>query len=796
MTPTASSPPAAAAGGPLPGSDATGQLRWRVVTDEPGLQALEPHWDALLERCVVRTPFMTWDWVSVWWREHHQKARLCVAVAEEAQSGTPRGIAPLLIGRQPSGPRKALRHLTFIGCLGEDGSQGMDFIVPAGDESVVTPLLCRVFRDQVMHWDVIDLPYVHEESPNLPFFRTALGAFAGSGERDAPLLSHLLDLPGTWDELMSSFKSKQRVAHRTKWTRLMDGNAGRALAGGRDLPLEAAFDELWRLHEARFEGRHSAFLNPEMKRLQQELIRRWGARGRIVLPLLEANGSIVAAHYGFALFGKHWSYQTGFDPACANLSAGILSLGWTVQCAIEKSLREFDHMPGDARYKQEWSTRVRRVCFLEAFNYLSLTSLTFRTVRALNRLGPPVETPPDPAPGDEQAERPAALAVKSSIDPHSAVFIDLLRGLAALGMLVTHGVDIGIRGALGADLSGASTAWKWIAATLGHGSLLVWCFFVISGLCIHDSIARSMADDRLRWKRYAVARVTRIYPLFLAGLALAVAVWWVTEGTHGSPFAWPQFLASLFSLQILTNTFPAYDPSWSLSNEMIYYFAWPLAFILLGGRAERAFRWSVALSAAGAAGIFIMWKVFHRLEHSAFVFGAWSLLVLYPLWLWGARLATKGGPPGVRMNRALWSLSIPLCIGSEIVLAIAKYHDSPQWVLDFAGITAIPGLAMLIGGAPHLKLAARQRLRPVARWLGQFSYPCYVLHLQLMILIDRLLLPQLGGAFIHHPVVRSAALILPTAASLALIGPWLERKTMAWRSGVLGRLGDAAQARA
>ncbi len=84
----------------------------------------------------------------------------------------------------------------------------------------------------------------------------------------------------------------------------------------------------------------------------------------MVLPLLEANGKIVAAHYGFALFGKYWSYQTGFDPACANLSAGILSLGWTVQCAIEKGLREFDHMPGEARYKQEWSTGARRVYFL------------------------------------------------------------------------------------------------------------------------------------------------------------------------------------------------------------------------------------------------------------------------------------------------------------------------------------------------------------------------------------------------------------------------------------------------
>ncbi len=758
-------------------------LRFRVVTSESGLTALAPHWDALLERCAVRTPFMTWDWVSLWWAEHHKGARLCVAVVEDARGGAPLAIAPLMIGRQPGGPRKALRHLTFIGCIGDDASQGMDFLVPRGSEATLTPMLCRVFRDQVLHWDVIDLPCIHEESPNLPLLRTALGRFVSSGERNASEKSYLMDLPTTWEEQMQTWKSKTRVSFRTKWCKLLDENAGRALSGGRELSFDAAFEELWRLHAARFEGRHSDFLNPAMKRLQQEIIRRWAPAGRVAIPLLEADGKIIAAHYGFCMFGKYWSYQTGFDPAYAHLSAGRLSLGWTARRAIELGLREMDHMPGDARYKQEWSTRTRTVVYLEAFNYLSLTSMMFRTVRALNRLSPPVEPGPDAAAIHEQHSAPA----RSTIDAHSAVFIDVLRGLAALGVLITHGIDLGLAGAFGGDLQSAPAGWRWVGATIGHGSLLVWCFFVLSGLCIHDSIARAMAGGHLDWRRYAVARVTRIYPLFLLGLALACAVWWVALRPDGAHFAWPQFFSSLLSLQILTNTFPAFDPSWSLSNEMIYYFAWPLAFILLGGRAARAFQYSLGVSMLGAAGIFILWKVFHRFEQSTFVAGVWSLLVLYPLWLWGARLATKGGPSGVRMNRALWSLSIPLCLISEAVLAYAKFLNSPQWALDFAGITAIPGLAMLIGGAHHLHLASKEWLRPVARWLGLFSYPCYVLHLQLMILIERLVIPRLGGAFIHHPILHSAALIVPTTLCLALIGPWLENKTMRWRGGVLAR---------
>ena len=772
-------------------SDATAPraTKWRMVTSEADFLALGPFWDALLERSAVRTPFMTWDWVSLWWAQHRKGLRLCVSVVDDGRSGEPMAIAPLVIGRQPHGPRKALRHVTFIGCIGDDASQGMDFIVPAGAESTLTPMLCTAFRDQVLHWDVIDLPYIHEESPNLPFLRAALGRFASSGDRNAPAKSFLMELPGSWDEQMKAWKSKTRVSYRTKWNKLMDENAGRALAGGRDVPYEWAFEELWRLHAARFEGRRSNFLNPAMKRLQLEVIRRWASQGRIVLPLLEADGKVVAGHYGFAMFGKYWSYQTGFDPDYAHLSVGRLSLGWAAQNAIELGLRELDHMPGEARYKQEWSTRTRTVVFLEAFNYLSVTSVVFRTVRALHRLSPPIEPGPDAAAVHELHTQAAAAPARSMIDAHSAVFIDAVRGLAAFGVLVTHGVDLGVRGALGPNLENASAGWRWIAATLGQGSFFVWCFFVLSGLCIHDSIARSMAGGNLDWRRYAVARVTRIYPLFLLGLAFAAVVWWITGRAGGAAFAWPQFLASLFSLQILTHTFPGFGPSWSLSNEMIYYFAWPLALVVLGNRATRAFRHSLAVSFAGAAGIFILWKVFHLFEYSTLAGGLWSLFVLYPLWLWGARLAAKGGPHGVRMNRALWSMSIPLCLFSEAALALAKFHDCPHWVVDLAGIASIPGLALLIGGAHHLRLASKYWLRPIASWLGQFSYPCYVLHLQLMILIDRLLLPKLGGEFIRHPVLHSACLIIPTFLTLALVGPWLESKTMGWRSGVLSRLG-------
>ena len=359
--------------------------RLRIVRDEAAFLALAPHWDALLARSATRTPFLTWDWVSLWWRYLGRGCTLAMGVVDDAASGLPLAIAPFIIGKEPDGPRRHLRHLTFMGCIGGESSQGMDFIVPREHEAALVPLLCETFQRTRGDWDAIHLPTLHEESPHLPAMRAALAAFAASGERMGAQSCFLMALPTTWDEQVATWKSKERVIYRTKWKKMLEQHQGRALRGGTDLPWQQAFDELWRVHAMRFEGRHSLFINDRMKAFQRELIERWAPLGRIVLPLLELDGSIAAARYGFAYEGKYWSFQAGYDQQYANLSVGKLSLGWTTQCAIENGLREIDHLPGEESYKEQWSTHKRRVLHLEAFNPSSPRAALFRLLRRLKR---------------------------------------------------------------------------------------------------------------------------------------------------------------------------------------------------------------------------------------------------------------------------------------------------------------------------------------------------------------------------------------------------------------------------
>ncbi len=379
--------------------------------------------------------------------------------------------------------------------------------------------------------------------------------------------------------------------------------------------------------------------------------------------------------------------------------------------------------------------------------------------------------------------------MENKLDEDTELFIDALRGIAAFMVLATHALDLGIAGVFGWEISTNPQGWQWVRATLGHGGFWVWSFFVISGFCIHQSIARSGNGRPISWSKYALARVTRIYPLFLIGLLLAALTWFLTIH-HIKPtekFAWPQFGASLFMLHAFTDTFPCYDSSWSLSNEMIYYALWPAALIICRGSGNRAARFSMFGTLFVLTAIYILWKGLHRMQASTAVNGLWSLAVLYPLWIVGAWLVSNWPAMRDKVTQGWWLLCIPLCLVSMCALTYARLHGNSSGAMNAAGLTAIPGLLLLIAGGHQFRLSAKSWMKPVYRWLGRFSYPSYILHYQFMLLLDFYLLRNNGTTTIYNPLWRSASLLLITFVATALIGPPMERRIMAWRSGVLAR---------
>lgn len=380
------------------------------------------------------------------------------------------------------------------------------------------------------------------------------------------------------------------------------------------------------------------------------------------------------------------------------------------------------------------------------------------------------------------------------LDEDSELLIDAVRGIAALLVMMTHTFDLSVADVFGWEMLSSPEGWRWARASFGHGGFWVWCFFMISGLCIQQSIVRSVRENSFSWRRYLLARVTRIYPLFLIGLVLAMVAWGLHEDFGGYPDDTPhrQLVASVLSLQILTTSFPGYETSWSLSCEMIYYLVWPAALLLLRGRVDRAVYVSLVGSVLLAAGILVVWKLLHRFESSASVDGIFTLSVLFPIWLCGAWLSGHWSGAGARVTWRVWCVAILLCFVSEGLLVVMKFRQYPGWAVHLVSWSSIPGLMLFLAGGRHAQLSQRSWSRPVCRWLGQFSFPCYILHMQLLLILDHYLRPNLPRWIEHQPVFHFIALFIPTLMVLILVGPRLERTLMAWRARWLSGTRDPA----
>ncbi|MFZ4765414.1 MAG: acyltransferase family protein [Roseimicrobium sp.] len=378
-------------------------------------------------------------------------------------------------------------------------------------------------------------------------------------------------------------------------------------------------------------------------------------------------------------------------------------------------------------------------------------------------------------------------AATESMDKSSELFIDALRGVAALMVLVAHGIMVALRGIYGSDVAAVPEGWHLLLSTLGFGGFWVWAFFVISGLCIQQSVARSAQRGDFTWGGYLVARVTRIYPLFLLGLALAVLGWWLTDVfTHKvTSFPWASFWGSLVMLQLFTNPFPSFAPSWSLTNEAIYYLVWPIGFVLAGGSSRRAVV-GLMLGTLGLTAVLAWcWKTMHGGSDDSLFIPCWGVSAQFVIWLSGAWLGATWARLSAWVSFRCWLLAWCWLAVVWVLVAGLQYTASRAAWFMAASYLAIPGFVVLLAGSRHARLGTKETVQRLCVWLGLLSYPCYILHKPIMWVTDVLLATTLPGDLAAQPALRIALVIAVPLILLVIAGPPLERAVMAWRKRML-----------
>jgi CelD/BcsL family acetyltransferase involved in cellulose biosynthesis len=327
-----------------------------LIEDVAGLERLRPEWNELLRESDADGFFMTPEWLFTWWKHLAQGRRLHVLTVRDGTELI--GIAPFTIRPTQIGAHPMFRCFELLG-TGLAGSDYLDLVVRPGREELVLATLCdRIAGD----------------SRAFTLRRMRAGSHA---ERLAGMLAGREWLVTTADDEVAPFvafggRSFDKYladlgsAHRYAFRRRLRGLEKRYHVALERVEQEAerpqALEALITLHGARWKDRPAsseAFSNPALVAFHDEVTRIALERGWLRLYLLRLDGVAAAGLYGFRHRQSFYFYQSGFDPAYAKQSVGLVTMGLVMRAAIEEGIAEFDLLHGTEDYKRHWTRENR-----------------------------------------------------------------------------------------------------------------------------------------------------------------------------------------------------------------------------------------------------------------------------------------------------------------------------------------------------------------------------------------------------------------------------------------------------
>lgn len=331
---------------------------------------------------------------------------------------------------------------------------------------------------------------------------------------------------------------------------------------------------------------------------------------------------------------------------------------------------------------------------------------------------------------------------------------DLLRGACALAVALYH-------------LMG----WSGIAEPHVLGAYGVYMFFVLSGASLaynHDAASLRAPGA---FGDFLLARWARLAPLYAVVCVLTLVLYALRSG------AWTEHAVAHLAWN-LSFLFGLRDPAvsaiaiggWSLGIEALFYLAFPLLAAAAGKR-----RWAFAV---GAALCLLQFAWIQRTVGMAAGYKAGAVAYhqapAFAAYFFGG--CVIGAARRARDRALPWPAAALACGALAVLLLAAAGPRQGSELLGWRAPVLLAACCAAVWAFGHLRVAGRTAA--AARWLGDATYGCYLLHPLFFFGLAWFALPALGVPDVAQTPLRWAVLPLVLVASLlAAVASerWLER---------------------
>jgi CelD/BcsL family acetyltransferase involved in cellulose biosynthesis len=333
-----------------------------IIRQSSVFAQMHGEWDELLDASDAGI-FNSWEWLYSWYRQLGADRALRI-LAARAPDGRLLGLMPLgLETRRVAGRR--VRRLAFLGET-HVGSDYLDIVARRGYEKVVAWAFAGALREQRVGWDVLDLLDFDAQSPTLPVLREAFGSptyTVRSTDRSCCPFEEFA-ASETFPVFLRRTRRRENYLRRLKWLEQQPGYRIEIVTD--PARLETTLPEFFRLHALRWapDGGSEAITSRKVEAFHRDATRLLAERGRLALYMMRVGDQALAAVYGIIHRGTFIYYLSGYDPAWASKSVGLVLIGETFKDSLAAGLHAYDFLSGSESYKADWTTQQHQTIAL------------------------------------------------------------------------------------------------------------------------------------------------------------------------------------------------------------------------------------------------------------------------------------------------------------------------------------------------------------------------------------------------------------------------------------------------
>jgi CelD/BcsL family acetyltransferase involved in cellulose biosynthesis len=339
---------------------AAGKLKKLRVKEVGDFQLLKEEWNGLLEKSLLgNNVFLTWEWLSTWWKHFGQGRKLLLLTVEEQDRIL--AIAPLMLTKYRLPGLGNIQKIEFVGTPHSDYH---NFILEKEEECL--RLLIKYIKENLSGWNWIELKEIPESSvtklvrslPENNLYELRLNV------RVCDVCPYV-PLPASFELLMKGLKKNTRQNLNKYMRRIKEnGNIELKRYDTTGLSVRENMEIFIALHQkgwtargfsGAFETRQSLFHDFHI-----DIAEKFAEKDWLGLYFLTASDEPVASQYTFEYGDKMYYYLAGLDPRYASYSVGNLIIKSLLETCISKGLKEYDMLRGDEPYKYQWTKNYRR----------------------------------------------------------------------------------------------------------------------------------------------------------------------------------------------------------------------------------------------------------------------------------------------------------------------------------------------------------------------------------------------------------------------------------------------------